>query len=222
MAWHALPPGPSGRDAQLAGSPDQSLTNNTPVVIQRVSDCQRPDHVCRLWKAARVAPDNFADLISRYSEFAAHDRAQEGIDERFVILIGEGVDPDQAVNANLEPCLLAELSAGRSYRRFTLLDPPARRANLARPVRRPREHDVSAIVKHNANGDGYRLRAHRPKLLREHEPPRDACHRERAIPRSGGHAGRTVRSRAEAAWCRGSGRLPSLPPSSSARRCSRW
>ena len=85
-----------------------------------------------------------------------------------MILTSEGVDPDQALNVNLEPCLLAELSAGCGYRRFTLLDPSARRANLACPVRRPREHDVSVIVKHNANGDGYRLQAHRPKLLREH------------------------------------------------------
>jgi hypothetical protein len=46
-----------------------------------------------------------------------------------VILISEGVDPDQTVNVNLEPCFLAELSAGCSYRRFTLLDPSARRAD---------------------------------------------------------------------------------------------
>jgi hypothetical protein len=32
-------------------------------------------------------------------------------------------------------------------------------------VRRPREHDVPVIVKHDANGNRHQLRAHRPKLL---------------------------------------------------------
>jgi hypothetical protein len=41
--------------------------------VNDISDCKRTDQVCGLWKASRVTPDDFADLVFLYSEFAAHD-----------------------------------------------------------------------------------------------------------------------------------------------------
>ena len=98
-------------------------------MIQRVRDRKRANQVGGLRKVSRITPYDLAYLVARYLELAAHDRAEEGGDERFVILIGEGVEPDETFYAYLEPCLFFELSAGCSYRRFSLFDSSARWTN---------------------------------------------------------------------------------------------
>jgi hypothetical protein len=89
-----------------------------------------------------------------------------------VIRIGEGVEPDEALHAYVEPCFLFHLSSGGSCRRFARLDPPTGRADCTFPLCRPGEQDSSGVVEDDRDGDGDRVNTHRRKLLEADTRPR--------------------------------------------------
>jgi len=156
----------------LTRSPGKVLADNAPGAVERVSDRNRADQVDRLWKVSRVTPDDFAYLVAWYLEFPADYRAKERVDERFVIRIGEGVEPDEALHAYVEPCFFFDLSSGGSCRGFARLDPPTGRADRTFSVRRPGEQDASVVVEDDRDGDGDRVKTHRRKLLEPDPRPR--------------------------------------------------